>query len=72
MPGRHRRRRSGGLSRLAEAIYQRTRGPDDDGEHGFGDRNFHLGITFTGPGRAQGDLTAGCAAALAAVLDAFG
>jgi len=60
------------LSRLAEAIYQRTRGPDEDGEDGFGDRNFHLGITFSGAGRAQGDLTAGCAAALAAVLDALG
>ena len=61
------------LGRLAEAIYQRTRGPDSDGdEDGFGDRNFHLGITFSGAGRAQGDLTAGCAAALAAVLDALG
>ncbi len=61
------------LGRLAEAIYQRTRGPDDDGdEDGFGDRNFHLGITFSGAGRAQGDLTAGCAAALSAVLDALG
>jgi hypothetical protein len=60
------------LGRLAEAIYQRTGGPDEDGEDGFGDRNFHLDITFSGAGRAQGDLTAGCAAALAAVLDALG
>jgi Domain of unknown function (DUF222) len=60
------------LGRLAEAIYQRTHGPDEDGEDGFGDRNFHLGITFSGAGRAQGDLTAGCAAALGAVLDALG
>jgi Domain of unknown function (DUF222)/HNH endonuclease len=60
------------LGRLAEAIYQRTRGPDEDGEDGFGDRYFHLGITFSGAGRAQGDLTAGCAAALSAVLDALG
>jgi len=60
------------LGRLAEAIYQRTRGPDEDGEDGFGERNFHLGITFSGAGRAQGDLTAGCAAALSAVLDALG
>jgi len=61
------------LGRLAEAIYQRTRGPGenrDDG--GFGDRNFHLGITFSGAGRAQGDLSPGCAAALSAVLDALG
>ena len=61
------------LGRLAEAIYQRTRGPDDDRDDGgFGDRNFHLGITFSGAGRAQGDLSPGCAAALAAVLDALG
>jgi len=60
------------LGRLAEAIYQRTRGPDEDGGDGFGERNFHLGITFSGAGRAQGDLTAGCAAALSAVLDALG
>jgi Domain of unknown function (DUF222) len=60
------------LGRLAEAIYQRTRGPDSDGEDGFGDRSFDLGITFRGAGRAQGDLTPGCAAALSAVLDALG
>ena len=60
------------LGRLAEAIYQRTRGPDHDGEDRFGDRNFHLGITFSGAGRAQGDLSPGCAAALGAVLDALG
>ena len=61
------------LGRLAEAIYQRTRGPDQDRDDGgFGDRNFHLGITFSGAGRAQGDLSPGCAAALAAVLDALG
>jgi hypothetical protein len=61
------------LGRLAEAIYQRTCGLDsDDGDDGFGDRNFHLGITFSGAGRAQGDLTPGCAAALSAVLDALG
>ena len=46
------------LARLAEAIYQRTRSPDDDDdEDDFGDRHFHLGITFSGAGRAQGDLT---------------
>ena len=36
------------LGRLAEAIYQRTRGPDDGDEDDFGDRYFHLGITFSG------------------------
>jgi hypothetical protein len=60
------------LGRLAEAIYLRTRGPDDGDEDDFGDRYFHLGITFGGAGRAQGDLTPGCAAALSAVLDALG
>jgi len=60
------------LGRLAEAIYQRTRGPGEDVADGFGDRNFHLGITFSGAGRAQGDLSPGCAAALGAVLDALG
>jgi hypothetical protein len=61
------------LGRLTEAIRQRTCGPDrDDGQDGFGDRNFHLGITFPGAGRAQGDLSPGCAAALGAVLDALG
>ena len=47
------------LGRLAEAIRQRTCGPDRDGEDGFGERNFHLGITFSGAGRAQGDLRPG-------------
>jgi hypothetical protein len=61
------------LGRLAEAIYQMTCGPDAGGDDdGFGDRYFHLGITFSGAGRAQGDLTPGCAAALSAVLDALG
>ncbi len=60
------------LARLAEAIYQRTRGPDDGDDDDFGDRYLHLGITFSGAGRAQGDLTPGCAAALSAVLDALG
>jgi Domain of unknown function (DUF222)/HNH endonuclease len=44
-------------------------GPDGDG---FSDRWFRLGLTFGGAGRAEGDLTPGCAAALAAVLDALG
>lgn len=61
-----------GLARLAEAIYQRTHGPDTDGAGRFGDRYFYLGVTAGGAGRAQGDLTPGCAAALSAVLDALG
>ena len=38
----------------------------------FEDRWFRLGITFRGAGRAEGDLTPGCAAALTAVLEALG
>ncbi|HTT52314.1 MAG TPA: DUF222 domain-containing protein [Streptosporangiaceae bacterium] len=60
------------LARLAEAICQRTRGPDADDDDRFGDRYFHLGRTIGGVGRAQGDLTPGCTAALSAVLDALG
>ncbi len=60
------------LGRLAEAIYQQTHDGDSDSDDGFGERNFHLGITFRGAGRAQGDLTPGCAAALSAVLEALG
>ena len=47
----------------------RQRRPEEDG---FADRWFRLGITFGGAGRAEGDLTPGCAAALAAVLEALG
>ncbi len=63
-----------GLAALAEEMYQRSRGgePDTDGQDGFDDRYLRLGITFQGAGRAEGDLTPGCAAALSAVLDALG
>src|SRR5262245_64271067 len=44
-------------------------GQRDDGLEG---RWLRLGITFRGAGRAEGDLTPGCAAALAAVLEALG
>jgi hypothetical protein len=44
--------------------------PDDDG--GFGDRYLTVGTTFGGAGVIRGDLTAGCAAAVTAVLEAFG
>ena len=61
------------LGGLAREMYERCcpdggDGPDD----GFDDRFFRLGITFRGAGRAEGDLTPGCAAALAAVLEALG
>jgi hypothetical protein len=63
-----------GLAGLAREMYERCcrdggAGPDDDR---FGDRWFRLGLTFGGAGRAEGDLTPGCAAALATVLDALG
>jgi hypothetical protein len=62
------------LAGLAQEMYERCcqdggTEPEDDR---FGDRWFRLGITFRGAGRAEGDLTPGCAAALAAVLEALG
>jgi Domain of unknown function (DUF222)/HNH endonuclease len=60
-----------GLAGLAREMYERC-APPDDREDGFGDRWLRLGINFRGAGRAEGDLTPGCAAALAAVLEALG
>ena len=60
-----------GLAGLAREMYERCV-PPEDRDDGFGDRWFRLGITFRGAGRAEGDLTPGCAAALAAVLEALG
>ena len=60
-----------GLAGLAREMYERCV-PPEDREDRFGDRWFRLGLTFGGAGRAEGDLTPGCAAALAAVLDALG
>ena len=62
-----------GLAGLAREMYERAcagsgQGPDD----GFDDRYLRLGVTFRGAGRAEGDLTPGCTAALAAVLEALG
>jgi Domain of unknown function (DUF222) len=62
------------LGDLAREMFERccaegNASPDGDG---FSDRWFRLGLTFGGAGRAEGDLTPGCAAALAAVLDALG
>jgi hypothetical protein len=63
-----------GLAGLAREMYERCcrdggAGSEDDR---FADRWFRLGITFWGAGRAEGDLTPGCAAALGAVLEALG
>src|SRR5215467_1232103 len=62
------------LSGLAQEMYERCcrDGSLDPPEDRFGDRWFRLGLTFGGAGRAEGDLTPGCAAALAAVLEALG
>ena len=62
-----------GLAGLAREMFERCcrdgrAATEDDG---FADRWFRLGITFGGAGRAEGDLTSGCAAALAAVLEAL-
>jgi hypothetical protein len=45
---------------------------DDGDEDGFGDRYLRLGATLGGAGKLDGDLAAGCAAALQAVFDSLG
>ncbi len=60
------------LAGLAKEMYERSYRDGDRPEAGFADRWFRLGITFGGAGRAEGDLTPGCAAALSAVLEALG
>jgi Domain of unknown function (DUF222)/HNH endonuclease len=61
------------LGGLAREMYERCGHDDGSGlDDGFADRWFRLGITFRGAGRAEGDLTPGCAAALSAVLEALG
>jgi len=62
------------LSGLAREMYERCcrDGSLDPPEDRYRDRWFRLGLTFGGAGRAEGDLTPGCAAALAAVLEALG
>ena len=61
------------LAGLFEKIRRELARPDDDGggDDGFDDRCFRLGITLGGTARAEGDLSAGCAAALSAVLGAL-
>jgi Domain of unknown function (DUF222)/HNH endonuclease len=61
------------LAGLAEEMYFRSRqSPDTDPGDRFDDRAVWLDLTFRGAGRLTGDLTPGCAAAVAAVLDALG
>jgi hypothetical protein len=59
------------LGVLAQEMRRRLASPDRDGD-GFGERRLRLEATFGGAGRLDGGLTAGCAAALRAVLDALG
>jgi hypothetical protein len=47
-------------------------GGDDGDEDEFGDRYLRLGTTLDGVGKLDGDLTAGCAAALQAIFDSLG
>lgn len=62
-----------GLAGLAREMYERSVGAGpEDADGAFADRYLRLGITFQGAGRAEGDLTPGCAAALDAVLAALG
>jgi len=60
-----------GLGGLAQEMYERSytyTGRDDDDADSLGDRAVWLDTTLGGAGRLTGDLTAGCSAALAAVL----
>jgi hypothetical protein len=60
------------LAALAEEMFRRCAPPDCDDDDGFADRWLRLDLTFHGAGRAEGDLTPQCAAALRAVLEALG
>ena len=61
------------LAALFAEMYVRARGdlPDQDPDREFADREVKLATTIGGAGVMHGDLTAGCAAAVAAVLDAL-
>ena len=63
----------GDLAGLFAEMYARARGdvPDQDGGREFADREVKLATTIGGAGVMHGDLTAECAAAVAAVLDAL-
>jgi hypothetical protein len=60
------------LASLFAEMYVRARGdlPDQDPDREFADREVKLATTIGGAGVVHGDLTAECAAAVAAVLDA--
>ena len=61
------------LASLFAEMYVRARGdlPDQDPGREFADRGVKLATTIGGAGVVHGDLTAECAAAVAAVLDAL-
>ena len=61
------------LASLFAEMYVRARGdlPDQDPGRDFADREVKLATTIGGAGVLHGDLTAECAAAVAAVLDAL-
>jgi hypothetical protein len=61
------------LASLFAEMYVRARGdlPDQDPDREFADREVKLATTIGGAGVMHGDLTAECAAAVAAVLDAL-
>jgi hypothetical protein len=63
----------GDLAGLFAEMYVRARGdlPDQDPGRDFADREVKLATTIGGAGVVHGDLTAECAAAVAAVLDAL-
>jgi hypothetical protein len=62
-----------GLGGLAQEMYERShRDGDGDGPDELSDRAVWLDTTIGGAGRLTGDLTAGCSAALSAVLESLG
>src|SRR5215471_11131112 len=70
-----------GLGGLAQEMYERSHrdrdgddvnGRDGDDVNGLSDRAVWLDTTIGGAGRVTGDLTAGCSAALSAVLEPLG
>ena len=65
------------LGMLAREMLERSAPPDADGgaaddDDGFAGRRVWLDVHFRGAGKLNGDLTAECAAALAAMLDSLG
>src|SRR6185437_3184326 len=68
------------LARTIEETWQGQHPDPDDGpgqagdedDDGFGDRYLRLGTTLDGVGRLNGNLTAGCAAALQAIFGSLG